>query len=177
MLADASISRAGVSKAKPQCAARPAIGADARRPAAAQRGRQVEVAAEAWHTGRAGRLVRSCRYHNRCQGRRRRRRSWRRRAGGWRGRRVGEMRIVGEGGESGRRCASGRGAASGRCVSVRGGRRRGRARQRRERTRHVCRGGASRRGGAARREGRRVGEEPLIGEGHFGDGRVEERRQ
>jgi hypothetical protein len=36
MLVDTNISRAGVSKAKPQRVARPAIGAHARRPAAAQ---------------------------------------------------------------------------------------------------------------------------------------------
>jgi hypothetical protein len=57
MLAGASISRAGVSKEKPQRTARPAIEAHARRPVAAQGGRQA--AAAAWHTGRAGQLVRS----------------------------------------------------------------------------------------------------------------------
>jgi hypothetical protein len=57
MLADASNSRAGVSKEKPQRTTRPAIGAHARRPVAAQRGWQA--AAAAWHTGRAGRPVRS----------------------------------------------------------------------------------------------------------------------
>jgi hypothetical protein len=44
MLVDASISRADVSKAKPS-AARPAIGAHARRPAAVQGGRQAAAAA------------------------------------------------------------------------------------------------------------------------------------
>jgi hypothetical protein len=45
MLADASISRAGVSKAKHERVARPAIGAHARRPAGAQGGRQAAMAA------------------------------------------------------------------------------------------------------------------------------------
>jgi hypothetical protein len=155
MLADTSISRAGVRKAKPQRAARLAIGANTCRPAATEGG--LQVAAAAWHTGRAGRLVRSCRYQNRAHGRQCRRSS-RRTVGGWRGL-VPSARRQGEGGELGRRCESGRGDVSGICASVSGGRRRGRAHRRRETAMRTCRGGASRRGGAVhrRRAARRRG--------------------
>jgi hypothetical protein len=64
---------------------------------------------------------------------------------------VGEMLVVGEGGESGRRCTSGRDTASGRCASMRGRRQRDRARRQRDTTMHACQGGVSLRGGAARR--------------------------
>jgi hypothetical protein len=109
-----------------------------RTPTSGRTGRR-QAATAARHTGRAGRLVWSCRYQNQAQGRRQCRRSWRRRDRGWRGWRVGEeIRVVREGGESRRRCASGSVAASGRCASVRGGRRRGRARRRREMAMRAC---------------------------------------
>jgi hypothetical protein len=142
MLPDASIARADVSKAKPQHATRPTIGAHARRSAAAQGGRQAAAAAR--HTARVGRLIRSCRYQIELRG-----------DDGADARGEGGPRAGG-GGELGRRCASGRGGASGRgatsgrCTLVRGGRRRDRVRRRRETAMRACRGGASRQGGAAR---------------------------
>jgi hypothetical protein len=94
MLAGASISRAGASKEKPRRTARPAIEAHARRPVAAQGGRQA--AAAAWHIDRAGRLVRSW---IRIEGRQC---TWRRDR-----RELAPVPRQGEGGESGRRCARG----------------------------------------------------------------------
>jgi hypothetical protein len=86
--------------------------------------------------------------------------------------------AAGRGSESGRRCASGRGGALGSYRARRGanvgaaelvdGGRRRCARVREGR----CVGEERRVG-----EGRRIGEGPLIGEGHVGDGRGEERRR
>jgi hypothetical protein len=98
MFVDASISRAGVSKAKPQpWPGRPSR--HARTPAnGCMGGRQaVATAAAMRHTGRAGRLVR---FGIQIEGQRDAR------GGG-----VGGGRRYGE---SGRRCASGRGSTSGR---------------------------------------------------------------
>jgi hypothetical protein len=142
MRAEASISWAGVSKAKPQRMAWPAIGAHARRSTAAQGGWQ---AAAARHTGRAGHLVWSYTYQIELRG------------GDDASALGGGGPGAGGGGESGRRCASGRGGASGsggasgRCELVRRRRWHGRARRRRETAMRACRGGASHRGGAMRR--------------------------
>jgi hypothetical protein len=164
MLADASISHAGVSKAKPQCAARLAIGAHARRLTAAQGGRQA--AAVARHTGRAGRLVRSW---IRIEGRRR---SWRR---GQRG--LSPAPRQGEGGESGRRSTLGRGGVSW-SYHARWGADVGVAELAGGLRRRCARVGEGRRVGKewCIGEGRRIGEGPVIGKGHVGDGRGEERR-
>jgi hypothetical protein len=137
MLADASISRADVSKAKPpvplSALRHMHVG---RRP---QRGSSMEVsvAVAARHTG--------CR-----------RPQPRRRAGAWsaprrggpaRGRRWGEEGR--RGGVSGRAAASRRAPTSGTEMHGEGKRRRGQARRCREMVLRACRGGAGRRRGAA----------------------------
>jgi hypothetical protein len=170
MLADASISRVRISKAKPQRG--PAGHLGTRTPASSHTGggkrrrrRDIPDAGTKWSSG-------TVTLH---------RHSWRRAGAGW-------------GGESGRGATSGRGAALGRCTSVRGGCRCGQARRWRETTMHACRwgadvGAAKLAGGGRRRcarvgEGRHVGEERRVGEGRrigeepfVGDGRNEERRR
>jgi hypothetical protein len=143
MLADASISRADVSKAKP-LAPQPAIGHThaGRRP---QRGRQaVASTVAARHTNCRRPLPR----------RRAGARSPPRRGGPVRDRHRGEEGRRGR--RAWRAAASRRAAASGTEMRVgdgEGGRRRGRARWRRETALRACRGGAACRGKVARRVG------------------------
>jgi hypothetical protein len=141
----AGISRAHVSKAKPQRG--PAGHRGTRTPAGGHRGgRQAEAsAAAARHTGCRSSTAEE-------EGR------------GPPPRRI-RARGTDGGGESGRGAASGRGATSGRCAS--GGRWRDPGRRRRETVLRACQGGLARRV----EEGRRGGEEGRVEDGRGEDRR------